>query len=155
MTSPTQSAPQRKRRRWWQYIVLGFLIAIPIAWFTSAPARPAVPQEAIDRAVAYMLEDPMVRDADVVIQGDRISLALIANRAINQHYARSLGDTFVRRLASEAAIWSEDERLNKLPTRDYFGGLWDYYTALVTIAFDADTVFEDGVLSRGGMAIRW
>src|SRR5690606_21417660 len=153
VAQPT-TRPTRKRPLW-HYIVVGFIIAIPIARFISTPPPPDLPQEAIDRAVAYMLQDPMVRDAGVVIRDDRISLAIIANRAINQQYARALGDAFVRRLAAEAATWSDDQRLKKPPTRDYFGSLWDHYTALVTIAFDADTVFEDGVLIRGGTAIRW
>jgi len=150
-----QTTP-RPKRPLWHYIVAGFIIAIPIAWFTMPePAPPAVPQEAIDDAVAFITQDPMVRDAAIRIENDQIVLAIVANRAINQQYARQLGDNFARYFATATATWASDERLKKTPTRDFYGGVWEHYTGTIVIAFDADTVFQRGTLAKGGSSIRW
>lgn len=150
-----QTTP-RPKRPLWRYIVAGFIIAIPIAWFTAPEAPPpAVPQEAIDDAVAFIMQDPLVRDAAIRIEDRQIVLTIVANRAINQQYARRLGDNFARYFATATAGRSDDERLKKTPTRDFYGGVWEHYTGTIVIAFGPDAVFQRGTLAKGGSSIRW
>lgn len=131
------------------------LVVLAIVLTACGGSPPAVPQAAIDDAVAFITQDPMVRDAAIRIEDRQIVLAIVANRAINQQYARQLGDNFARYFATATATWASDERLKKVPTRDYYGGVWEHYTGTIVIAFDADTVFQRGTLARGASAIRW
>ena len=150
-----QTTP-RPKRPLWHYIVAGFIISIPIAWLTMPePAPPTVPKEAIDDAVAFIMQDPLVQNAAIRIEDRQIVLAIVANRAINQQYARQLGDNFARYFATATAGRSDDERLKKTPTRDFYGGVWEHYSGTIVIAFDADTVFQRGTLARGASTIRW
>ena len=149
-----QTTP-RPKRPLWHYIVLGFIIAIPIAWFTTPEAPPpAVPQEAIDEAIAFIEQELLVRDAAILIEDRQIVLALAVNRAITEQAARQLGENFLRFFSSAVSWWSDDERITR-PTRDSYGGLWQHYSATVVVAFDADTVFQRGTLARGASTIRW
>src|SRR5690606_18420133 len=96
----------RPKRPLWHYIVAGFIIAIPIAWFTTPEAPPpAVPQEAIDEAIAFIEQELLVRDAAILIEDRRIVLALAVNRAITEQAARQLGENFLRFFSSAASWW--------------------------------------------------
>lgn len=149
-----QTTP-RPKRPLWHYIVAGFIIAIPIAWFTTPEAPPpAVPQEAIDEAIAFIEQELLVRDAAILIEDRQIVLALAVNRAITEQAARQLGENFLRFFSGAVSRWSDDERITP-PTRDSYGDLWQHYSATVVIAFDADTVFQRGTLARGASTIRW
>jgi len=131
------------------------LVVLAIVLTGCGGSPPTIPQAAMDDAVAFILQDPLVRDAAIRIENDQIVLAIVANRAINQQYARQLGDNFARYFATATATWASDERLKKVPTRDYYGGVWEHYTGTIVIAFDTDTVFQRGTLAKGGRSIRW
>lgn len=156
MSAQVQTASvQAKRRPWWHWVLLGFVIAIPIAWLTTPEAPPpAVPQEAIDEAIAFIEQELLVRDAAILIEDRQIVLALAVNRAITEQAARQLGENFLRFFSGAVSRWSDDERITR-PTRDSYGGLWQHYSAIVVVAFDADTVFQRGTLARGASTIRW
>ena len=149
-----QTTP-RPKRPLWHYIVAGFIIAIPIAWFTTPEAPPpVVPQEAIDEAIAFIEQELLVRDAAILIEDRQIVLALAVNRAITESAARQLGENFLRFFSGAASRWSDDERITP-PISDSYGGLWDHYDAQIIIAFDADTVFQQGAMVRGASRITW
>jgi len=116
---------------------------------------PSIPQQAIDESVVFMRGEVLVKDAAIAIKGRDVVLSLIVNRATNEETARRLGDNFVRFLAGAVNRWSDDERLNKRPTKDYYGGLWDHYNAHIVVAFDANTVFQRGTKSRRAASIEW
>src|SRR5690606_22159852 len=96
---------QTKRRPWWHWVLLGFVIAIPIAWFTMPP--PNIPQAAIDDAVRFIMQDPAVRDATVLVDGEQAVLAIVVTRTTSAEYGRQLGDSFARQLATLAALHSD------------------------------------------------
>lgn len=131
------------------------LIALAVILTACGGPPPAVPQAAIDDAVAFITQDPMVRDAAIRIEDRQIVLAIVANRAINQQYARQLGDNFARYFATATAGRSDDERLKEGPSKDYLGALWDHYDMQVIVAVDADNVLVQGAKARTAKAIRW
>lgn len=138
----------------WQ-IIVGVLLAIPVISMLRSEPAPDIPQAAIDQAVAFIEDDPSVRDATIVIDGKRIGLVAVVTRATSKSHAHQVGDSFVRRLGSLSAQLSTDNRLRKSPTRDYFGGLWDHYDADVIIALDADTEIARAFIISGTHRLSW
>ena len=87
--------------------------------------------------------ETLVNDAAITRDDETVSLALIVNPAIDESYAKQLGDNFVRQVKS----LSDDNP----PGKDIGTGKYEY---LITIAY-GDQVLYQGAKSRGAVRITW
>ena len=86
----------------------------------------------------------MVRDAAMTQEGNRISLVLIVDYAIDPDYARQLGDNFVRL----AKTFTDDDSPGKAIGR----GKYDY---LIGIYYPNEKRIALGAKSRAADRISW
>ncbi len=125
--------------------------AEPAATATEASGRPEISPAAIDDAVSFMEEDPLVTDAAVNVDGESVALALQVNPAMTPDAARERLDSFARYLAG---VVSREHGLRS-PGVDDLGGLWDSYWLEVGAGPDLDTFIARGTKAPDGREILW
>lgn len=117
---------------------------------TPQPERPAIAQAAIDEAVAFITEDPLVHDAAITINDDTVSMALQVNAAMTPEAAEEWLDSFVRYFATQV---SGDGIA--APQGDDLGGIWDHYTLQAAAGPDTETFIAGLMKSPGGAVVVW
>lgn len=100
----------------------------------------------IKQAVELTTADDLVKDAAVNVEDGTIYIAIIAP-AVNEEYAKELGDNFVRQLAT----FSE----GKAPTKDYYGEIYEKYNMQVGIFGANDKEIAYGAKARTAKKITW
>lgn len=114
---------------------------------TSNQAMPRVESSIIEMTVNQMKQDPLVKDAYISVEGDRITLALQVNAATSEDKAKELGENFARLLASLSGAGA--------PTKEYLGGLWDSYTLQIGVGTGPDNFIVQGAKVPTGKTIKW
>ena len=117
---------------------------------TPQPGRPAITQAAIDEAVAFITDDPLISDAAVTLDGGTINMALQVNAAMTSDAARDRLDSFVRYFATQMAGDGIDA-----PSGDSLGGIWEHYTLQATAGPDTETLIAGLMKPPGGVVIDW
>lgn len=91
----------------------------------TAPTKvPEVTEEQKGFAIQAIMDYSLVKDAAISQEGDTLSLAIIANAAINEEYARDLADSFVRLVKTH----SEDT----VPSKEIGTGMYNYLVGVYT-----------------------
>ncbi|PVE74434.1 hypothetical protein [Priestia megaterium] len=106
-----------------------------------------ITKTAINEAVEQTKEDPLVEDAAVSLKDEKISMAVIVNSATNKEKAKEIGDNFVRQLGSFAD--------GKVPTKDYYGEIYDQYDLLISVGNSAQDIIISGAKVKEASKITW
>ncbi|WP_377890411.1 hypothetical protein [Alkalihalobacillus sp. R86527] len=114
---------------------------------TTSEESPTPDEAAIEMAVDSIKDYDMVKDAAIAVDGNDISFAIIANSSVTEETAKELGDNFVRMLGSFSG--------GESPSKDYYGGLYDDYSALVKVADSSEEEIMMGAMSKGTQRITW
>ncbi|TPG77699.1 hypothetical protein EEL32_22485 [Brevibacillus laterosporus] len=101
----------------------------------------------IARVVEYMKANDQVEDAAIVVEDDRVSMVATVGSAVNEETAKSVADSFVRTLGSEAG--------GKSPKRDYYGEVYDYYSMMVNVVGPDGKQIVSGSKVKSATSIRW
>lgn len=115
---------------------------------------PEIPDEAKKIAVDQIKMETLVEDALVQVEGDKVILAIVVNAATNEETAKEYGDNFARMLSSMTDAYNEDVDLDS-PTKDYIGGLWDYYDLQVGVGTGPDNFIVQGAKVTSAKKITW
>lgn len=105
--------------------------------------------ESIEMAVAIIEGYDLVKDAAISVTGEDIAFAIIVNAAVNKEKAKELGDNFVRALGSNASAQGEG------PTKETYGGVYDYYSVQVKVADSSENTIAHGAMNAGTQRISW
>ena len=119
----------------------------PTPAHTPTPAQTPtleVAQEIQTIVIGTMMLDPAVRDAAISQAGRDLSLALVIGPAVNEEYARQLGDSFVRMLKS----LSQDDP----PGLSIGTGIYNY---IVAVHYPNGVLVAIGAKARNSDHIRW
>ena len=120
----------------------------PLATATATPSQAGrvAPMTDDQKEVALLaiMEYQMVRDAAISQDGDRLSLAIVVSYAVNDSYARELGDNFFRLVKT----FSEDAA----PGKRIGQGTYNY---LVTVVRPDSSVIVQGAKSRFAEDMKW
>lgn len=114
--------------------------------------RPEITEAAVSHAVSIITAYDHVRDAAVNVKGETVSLAVVANTAITQQYAKQLGDNFVRALGAGAATGN---KTLAGPSKDTYGGLYKHYSVLIAVVGAGQNVIAEGAMNKGLGRITW
>ncbi|MEH6965354.1 hypothetical protein [Priestia megaterium] len=106
-----------------------------------------ITKTAINEAVEQTKEDPLVEDAAVSLKDEKISMAVIVNSATDKEKAKEIGDNFVRQLGS----FSD----GKVPTKDYYGEIYDQYDLLISVGNSAQDIIVSGAKVKEASKITW
>lgn len=81
-------------------VLFALILVFAVLSCSSEPA-PVIPRATLNTVTdTIILSDPLIRDASIGQDGDDLSLVLVVGNAINEQYAKELGDNFVRMLKS-------------------------------------------------------
>lgn len=116
---------------------------------------PEISESAIEHAYDVINDYDMVKDSYIEVSKDdkKITLVIQVNAATNEEYAKDLGDSFVRALASGAATYSEDDL--RTPSKDDLGEIYDYYDLHVGIGSGPDNFIVQGAKVTSSPKITW
>src|SRR5690606_17101790 len=78
-----------------------------------------VSEHAKKMAVEFITDDPLVKEAHIEVEGDKLTIAIFVNAAMNEERAREVGDNFVRFLNTMVDG-------TKPATKHSLGSLWDH-----------------------------
>lgn len=130
--------------------------------FSREPAQeempPKVPEKAKEEAMDELKEGwAVVRDTHIGVDKNenRITLAVHVIHGTTFDAAKEIGDSFIRLLGSFSSIYSNE--IERGPTRDFFGSLYDYYTVQVVVGTgpEKEDVIAFGVISRSAHRLVW
>ena len=138
-------------------------VAAETAVMTASPEPPSptatpkaeslmITESHTDETVAFIEDEPLVRDAHISIDSDTVTIALQINHAATDEHARDVLDSAVRWLASQVAM-SYDQI--DPPSSDHLGGIWDHYTLQVGAGPDPETFYARGAKVPGSPHISW
>ncbi|QIC06159.1 hypothetical protein GOP56_11405 [Brevibacillus sp. 7WMA2] len=101
----------------------------------------------IKRVTDDVKKRDFVKDAAIIVDKDRVSLAVIVGYAVNKETAKRIGNNFVRTLGSAAG--------GKSPEKDYYGEVYDYYDLIITVATPDETIISTGAKVTNAPGIKW
>lgn len=131
----------------WIVVVLNSLLLIG-----CTGSRPEVTQAMVDHAVRVITGYDNVIDAAVVVDGGKLSLAIIVPHATTVDRARQLGDNFVRSLGSAASIHNKDLTG---PAKDSYGSLFKSYDLKVTVATPNEKIIASAAKVKSSSVLTW
>ncbi|WP_232696115.1 hypothetical protein [Brevibacillus daliensis] len=117
---------------------------------TSTTEKPkiAITDEAIKNTIEYAKKfNNNVRDAAVLVEGDKVTLAATVGFATSEEAAKEVGDGIIRLLASEVD--------GKGPTKDYYGELYDHYSLMVVVGTPDTKPIVMGAKAKGSRFLVW
>ena len=119
-------------------------VKAPTATVESQPPKGEWIEDVLkDVILDDLRSETLVKDAAIAKDGNKVSLALIVNAAVDEAHAKQLGDNFVRQVKA----MSDDET----PGKEIGTGKYDY---LVTIGY-GDQVLHQGAKASGSERITW
>ncbi|AUM64500.1 hypothetical protein C0R09_08130 [Brevibacillus laterosporus] len=101
----------------------------------------------INRVADDMKKREFVKDAAIIVDKDRVSLAVIVDYTVNKETVKRIGDNFVRTLGVAAG--------GKFPEKDYYGEVYDYYDLIITVATPDETIISTGAKVTNVSSIKW
>jgi hypothetical protein len=115
--------------------------ATPSPTDTPQEVKATLSDEAIKTTVETLKRDYLVKDVSIITKDSTINIAIQANAAINKNKAKDLIDTAIRQVGSNAG--------GRVPTKDYYGEIWDGYDAHVRIFSGQSNTILDGYMNKG------
>lgn len=131
----------------WKRVLVGVLLSLAAGCGSSAPP-PAIPDRAVAETEELMEAEALIDDAHVGVDGDTVTIALVANHAAKADVLRDLLDSAARYLASQVP---DVDR----PDGDSLGGLWDHYTLHVGAGPSAEDLRVQGAKVPSSPHISW
>src|SRR5690606_29520629 len=114
----------------------------------SKEDKPEISEHAKEMTIDFITDDPLVKDAHIEVEGDKVTIAIIVNAAMNEERAREVGDNFVRFLNTMVDG-------TKPATKHYLGSLWDHYDLHIGVGTGPDHFIAQGAKVRTGKRIIW
>lgn len=110
--------------------------------------KPEISEHAKKMAVDFITDDPLVKDAHIEVEGDKVTIAIVVNAAMNEERAKEVGDNFVRFLNTMVDG-------TEPATKHYLGSLWDHYDLHVGVGTGPDNFIVQGAKVAGAKRIMW
>lgn len=110
--------------------------------------QPEITEHAKKVAIDFITDDPLVKDAHIEVKGNKVTLAIVVNAAMNEERAKEVGDNFVRFLNTMVDG-------TEPATKHYLGSLWDHYDLHVGVGTGPDNFIVQGAKVAGAKRIMW
>lgn len=110
--------------------------------------KPEISEHAKKMAVDFITDDPLVKDAHIEVEGDKVTIAIVVNAAMNEERAKEVGDNFVRFLNTMVDG-------TEPATKHYLGSLWDHYDLHVGVGTGPDHFIAQGAKVTTAKRITW
>lgn len=113
---------------------------------------PEVTETAINQTVDMLMQEELVEDAHIEVKDDKIIIAIIANPAISEEYAKEVGENGARFLATMAITVNKEL---EGPTKDHLGDLYDFYDLQIGVGTSPKDFIVQGAKAKSASKIRW
>jgi hypothetical protein len=113
---------------------------------------PVISDTTIDLTDNMLMGYDLVRDVYIGVEDGEVVVSIVVNPAITDEYAKEIGDSAARFLASMAV--SSNENL-KSPSKDHLGDLYDYYDLSIIIGSGPENVIVQGYKAKKANRILW
>lgn len=110
--------------------------------------KPEISEHAKEMTIDFITDDPLVKDAHIEVKGDKVTIAIIVNAAMNEERAKEVGDNSVRFLNTMVDG-------TEPATKHYLGSLWDHYDLHVGVGTGPDHFIAQGAKVKGAPRIVW
>src|SRR5690606_15572001 len=114
----------------------------------SEEDKPEISEHAKEMTIDFITDDPLVKDAHIEVKGDKVTIAIIVNAAMNEERAKEVGDNSVRFLNTMVDG-------TEPATKHYLGSLWDHYDLHVGVGTGPDHFIAQGAKVKGAPRIVW
>jgi|SRR5690554_6300465 len=114
----------------------------------SKEDKPEISEHAKEMTIDFITDDPLVKDAHIEVKGDKVTIAIIVNAAMNEERAKEVGDNSVRFLNTMVDG-------TEPATKHYLGSLWDHYDLHVGVGTGPDHFIAQGAKVKGAPRIVW
>lgn len=114
----------------------------------SKEDKPEISEHAKEMTIDFITDDPLVKDAHIEVKGDKVTIAIIVNAAMNEERAKEVGDNSVRFLNTMVDG-------TEPATKHYLGSLWDYYDLHVGVGTGPDHFIAQGAKVKTAKRIIW
>lgn len=115
---------------------------------TKEDNKPEISEHAKEMTIDFITDDPLVKDAHIEVKGDKVTIAIIVNAAMNEERAKEVGDNSVRFLNTMVDG-------TEPATKHYLGSLWDHYDLHVGVGTGPDHFIAQGAKVKGAPRIVW